>query len=169
MLAENNRVKEWLPSNIPSGFVLQPVPFLRSAALNLPLLGVAASILVLEVVLWPVAGLIRRRYGRRLDLAERERRALWAGRLAAVLGVLFLLGWVILIVAISSGAPFDIGMDPWVRLIQGIGILCIVGLVATFWSASVTLAGSRPWWAKLSSVAVTFALLDLVWFAVAFI
>jgi hypothetical protein len=59
--------------------VLQPVPFLRSAALNLTVLLASLAILVLAVVLWPIAVLVRRRYGRAPDSSEVRRLRRWIG------------------------------------------------------------------------------------------
>ena len=65
----------------------------HSAALNLPLLAFAAGVLMLQTLLWPVAALVRRRYGQGLALQGYGARAFRWTRIAAAIGAAYLLGW----------------------------------------------------------------------------
>src|SRR2546428_8056223 len=61
-------------------FTFQRVGWVRRKPFNYFVLGASVAILVLALVLWPVAALVRRHYGRKLNLPPRERRLRNAGR-----------------------------------------------------------------------------------------
>ena len=169
MKVENGQVRAWLPEDIPTSFVLEPVPFWRSAALNLPLLISAVFVLLLTALMWPVAAIVRRQHGRKLEIQGREGKVYRLARFAVLVGMLFLLGWAVLIVGVAGGpAGFNVGLDPWIRLIQLIGLVCVAGAAVAVWNAWLTCAGRRSLWAKAWSVVLALAMLDLVWFSFAF-
>jgi CubicO group peptidase (beta-lactamase class C family) len=169
MDVERGKVRAWVADDFGSSFVLLPVSYWYSAALNLPLLLFAAGVLVLQTLLWPVAALVRRRYGQRLVLQGREGRAFQLTRIAAAIGALYLLGWMILGIAVSAGAiSFDVGTDPWIRVIQLIGLLTVPGLAVAVWNAWLTCTNHRAWWISAWSIVIPLALLALLWFSFAF-
>jgi CubicO group peptidase (beta-lactamase class C family) len=169
MDVEHSKVRAWVTDDIGSSFVLLPAPYWYSATLNLPLLAFAAGVLVLQTLLWPAAASVRRHYGRPLTLQGRQGRAFQWTRIAAAIGSLYLLGWLILAIAISTGAmAFDVGVDPWIRVIQFLGLLTVPGLLVAGWSAWLTCTDRRPWWIKAWSAAIPLALLALLWFSFAF-
>jgi CubicO group peptidase (beta-lactamase class C family) len=169
MKVASGEVQAWLPDNL-SGFVIERVPFLWSAALNVPSLLISVVALLLTTLLWPVAAVVRRCHGRKLDLGGREGRAYRLTRLAAALSALYLMGWLVLLAMASSApVPFNAGFDPWIRLIQLIGLLCVAGAIVAVWNAWLTwTTGRRSGWGRAWSVVLAFALLDLVWFSFAF-
>jgi CubicO group peptidase (beta-lactamase class C family) len=141
------------------------VPYLWSAALNIPLLGFASGALILTVLMWPIAAIARRRLGQGLPLVERESLADRLTRLAAVLGVLYISAWAI---ALAADFPSTVGVGPWIRLFQLIGLGCVVGAGISVWNAWRTWRSGRTQWAKFWSIVVSLALLYLVWFSFAF-
>jgi hypothetical protein len=168
MKVVDGRVKGWLPRDLAS-FLLEPVPYILSAALNLPLLAAAAVILLLATLMWPIAAIVRRKYRRPLQLEPRQARARRLTHYAALIGIVFLLSWVVLLMAAGANpAALSTALDPWIRLIQLIGLACVAGAAVTVWNAWITFRGQRDWWAKVSSVILALALLDLVWFSFAF-
>src|SRR2546428_3513331 len=93
-------------------FTFQRVGWVRRKPFNYFVLGASVAILVLALVLWPVAALVRRHYGRKLNLPPRERRLRIAVRLGCGADLLFLrgLGGLLLIFGASRAAnrPIDI-------------------------------------------------------------
>ena len=169
MDVEHGKVRAWVTDDIGSSFVLLPVPYWYSAALNLPLLAFAAGVLMLQTLLWPVAALLRRRFGQRLALQGHGARAFRWTRIAAAVGAAYLMGWAILGIAIAGGAiSFDAGIDPWIRVIQLIGLLIVPGVAVAVWNAWLTCTAHRAWWIKAWSIVISFALLGLLWFSFAF-
>ena len=169
MSVASGRVQAWLPDNI-GGVVLERVPFLWSAALNVPLLCMSLAVLVLTTALWPVAAILRRRHGRSLELDARAVRAHRLTRFAAAAAVLYVVAWLVLVAsAASAPVQFNAGFDPWIRLVQAIGLLCVAGAVVAVRNAWLTwTCGRRGLWARASSLVVALALADLTWFSFAF-
>jgi len=64
-------------------------------------------------------------------------------------------------------ALFDDGLDIWLRLLQFLCLLGIVGAGLSVWNAiRVWTAAGRSWWAKTSVTVTMLALLAFVWFVV---
>jgi hypothetical protein len=141
------------------------VPLLWSAGLNIPLLGLASGTLLVTVLSWPIAAIVRRRYGQTLQLAGPEGRAYRLTRLAALLGVIYMFAWVIASVADFAST---VGVEPWIRLIQLIGLACVIGAAVAVWNAGLAWRGRRSGWAKAWSTVLALALLYIVWFSFAF-
>jgi CubicO group peptidase (beta-lactamase class C family) len=165
MKVENGRVTAFFPSDVLPAWLNERVPFVWSRALHVPLLLAALAVLLVATLLWPVAVAVRRRYGRSLELPADEARGDRFTRLAALIGTLFALGWVVLMIA---GAPSEMGFEPWIRLVQVIGLLCVAGAAVAVWNAWLTCTRRRSAWARIWSVVLALALLELVWFSFAF-
>jgi CubicO group peptidase (beta-lactamase class C family) len=168
MNVNNDRVIAWQPSNVAS-FEALPVPYWRSAALNVPLLICAVLVLCSAAVAWPVAAVVRRRFASRLMIEPREALARRWAQVAVAIALLFLLAYLFLI-AVIAGNPslMDIGLDPWIRAVQCVGLLSVITAPGALWHAWSACRGSRGWWAKASSILVALAILGIVWFSLAF-
>jgi hypothetical protein len=142
-----------------------PAPFSLNAGWILPVAGAAFLILLLAALGWPVSALVRRRFkaesprsGRALQLYRGTRITAW---LFIALGV----GWTIMVSLLSSDlAALDGGLDKWMRLLQLILILAILGTIVAIWNA-VTVAQTprRTWWAVVWAALVAIAAAFLVW------
>jgi CubicO group peptidase (beta-lactamase class C family) len=146
--------------------VLQPVPLLRSAPLNLSLLLGSLSILALTVVLWPVSALLRRRYGAAPPSDEVRRLRRWIAA-AVALVVLYVIAWVVLLKPVLDVSlwVYSWRLDPVVRALQiaGLVVIAVVPLaVWALWRMS-RLHSTRVAW--LRNAALAAALLGIVWFA----
>ncbi|MBS0417745.1 MAG: serine hydrolase [Proteobacteria bacterium] len=141
------------------------VPLLWSARFNVPLLGLAAGVLLLTVLSWSFAAVARQCGRQEPRLADQPGRAYRLGRLAALLGTVYVLAWG---VALVADFPSTVGVAPWIRLFQLIGLLCVIGAGVAVWSAWLSCRARRSLWAKAWSVMVALALLYLAWFSFAF-
>ncbi len=144
--------------------VLQAVPFYRSAPLNLTILAGSLAILVLAVVIWPVAALIRRRFGRAPD--PRELRRLRAFVIAVVIVMLlYAAAWIVLLKPVLSVElwVYSWRLDPLVRMLQLAGLLVIAAAAVGIWAlwGMSRLQVSRISWAGNAVLAVAF--LGIVW------
>jgi CubicO group peptidase (beta-lactamase class C family) len=149
--------------------IMQPVPRYRSSAWNLPARRYATVALVLTLILWPVCAIVRRRYGVVATGSRHEKTAHTLARFAALISVLFLCGWVaILQNALSDLTLFNGDLDPWVRLMQVIGLVGIAGTAVAFWNAWLTWQSHRRWFSKVWSVVIAVSCLEVAWFALAF-
>jgi CubicO group peptidase (beta-lactamase class C family) len=162
----NGRMQMILPFPF---FVGQRVGLWESHRVLVPIIGLSLLIMLLTLVLWPVAALVRRRYGHRLDLTAAERRLRLAVRIVCALNILF-------IVAIFSLALYgfehlwvfsDQG-NVWFYLIQVIGVVGTIGTLVVLYDAIRSWTTKRKGvWAKLHAFVLALACLGFVWFVLA--
>jgi CubicO group peptidase (beta-lactamase class C family) len=144
--------------------VLQPVPFLRSAALNLTILLASIAILAVTVILWPIVVLVRRRYARPPDAPEVRRLRRWIGA-AVIVALLYVIGWILMLMPVLSVKlwVYSSHNDWVVRLLQLAGLLLLAAVAVGLWNLwrISRLQSSRIVW--LRNAALAAALLGIVW------
>jgi len=165
MRTAGGKPQAFMTSDIITVMLSEKVPVIWSAALNVPLLLSAALILLGTVLLWPVTKLLRRHYGYGAVEGPLVRVGYYT-RLAALLAVSYLVGWFVVIAVLD--ASHIVGQDHWIRLMQFVGLLCVAGAGLGAWNVWVTWRHASSWWAKVSSLVVALALLEIVWFSFAF-
>ena len=147
--------------------VLQVVPPLRSAPLNLTVLLASIVILVLTIVLWPVLWLIRR-HCRAHSTESVELRKWWLVlRVAAVFDLIYLFAWtVILLPVLSTQLEFySAGLDPVIRTLQVAGLLIIAAAALGVWSVWRTMKLGATRGTRVRNIVVAAALLGVAWIA----
>ncbi len=145
--------------------VFLPVSPWRSAAWNLPLLGLLVLAFAVTALLWPVAALVRRACGRPLALTGRARLWYRLSRVAAILQLLFYAGWGGVLLRLQTGiASPGGGLDGTVRAIQLIGVLAVLGIVAAAMNAWHAWRVPGGWWRRLNSLVLLLACLASLWF-----
>jgi len=162
---EHGRVR-WLSIDALSPvMVFLPVSAWHSAAWILPLLGLIVLVFAFVALLWPVAALVRRACGKPFALAGRARLWYRLSRVAAIVQLLFYLGWIgVLLRLDASIVGMGSGFDGSLRLIQLVGVLAILGIAAAAMNAWHAWRVPGGWWRKLNSVALLAACLASLWF-----
>jgi CubicO group peptidase (beta-lactamase class C family) len=148
-------------------FIFQKVGFWGNKYLYSTLAIYGLVMVVLTLVLWPVGALIRKHYGRPLELSPLECKLRLGVRLVCILFVIFFGGWLtVLSTAKGPGAMNALG--PWIILFGILGVLCVFGALLTCVNAYRTWSVPNRWiWTKLHDTALALACLGLVWFAIA--
>jgi len=138
--------------------VFMPVTFWQSAAWNLSLQSAALLVFLFTVIAWPVVALMQRIGDKPATLSSSAKRWYYCSRIVAILYLLFALGWWQALNHVP-GPPSD-GI---LRLIQGIGVLATIGIVAVI--VNVLYAWREPagWWRKAGSALLLLACLVWVW------
>ena len=132
--------------------VFQRVGFFRGKGFNMFVLVASLAVLVLTILLWPIAAMARKHYGKRLVLSPTDRRLRFLVRLTCILDVAFvalLLGWV-------SSISSDIGalnssIDFKLHFFQVVGLLGALGTIVAIYNAM------RVWRTESSPVVLTRA------------
>jgi hypothetical protein len=149
--------------------VWERTPAAKSSALLLPLLIGSLVVLVLTVLMWPGAALLRRRYG--ATTAQPTGVALlWyrVSRLAALAVLLVLVGWVLTLAGMLSG-PLTAAFDPLVQALLVLSSVVFVGaLLVAVANAVLTFRRGRRWASRLWGVALVLATGTVLWTAVVF-
>ena len=168
--ARGGRVRSLATSQIPPVMVWTPVPASRNAAWNRPLLFGALAVLIATVASWLGVPILRRVYGQSFALRGRPAAIYRLSRLAAVLNLTFLGGW-LAVLAPASADPGILGpaLDPWLRAIQAAGLAgLILGVSIPANLARVWAARPRLWGSRVANLLLTLAWLATAWLALIF-
>lgn len=147
--------------------VFQKDRWYEASSLNTFIIVASLSVFVLALVLWPVGALIRRHYGRKLEIGARERRTRLLVRIVCILNLAMVLGFVIFF----SIAMKDIGMmspkyNVWLRLIQLCGWLGVIGTLVAIYNALRSWSTPGRWlWSKLGDAVIALACIGFAWYA----
>jgi len=143
--------------------VFQKARWYQGTLFNMTILIGSLTIFALTLLLWPVAALVRRHYGRKLDLTPAQRRWRLLVRLVCVMDVAFLLAW---FAALSGGfddpAKLNRGLDPVLHVVELIGWVGVLGTLVALYNVFRT--EKSWWWVKVQDAGVALACLGFSWF-----
>lgn len=137
----------------------QRVTGLANKKVLVPALSVSLSLLILTLLLWPVAVIIRKRYGRSLLSTATDRVLYLLSRLTCLLEIVF----VALIVLPLSMADKNIafigdGLNPWLSAAHVLGWLAVLGLfVLTITAVRFWRAPNLGWWTRVHATLLWIA------------
>ena len=143
----------------------------RDGAWLTPSFYASLAALLLTVLVWPVAAIVRRRYRARLDLAPAALKAYRAGKIGALLMLLAFGAWIATIMTMFSDLNnTSAKLDPVLRFDQIFGVIAFLGGFALIlWNLWTVWSGSgRRWPAKLWSVVLALSACVVLWVAFAF-
>lgn len=150
-------------------FVFQRVGLWNDRRVLLPVLVVSLALMVLTLVLWPVAALVRRHYRHPLELTPVERRLRLAVRIVLALNVVFLAAMIGIVAygSLNVGA-FNDRLDKWIYLAQLMGLIGAVGTLVVLYDAIQSWTSKRKRiWSKLYATVLALACLGFLWFVLA--
>ncbi len=166
----DDKVVRWSVDGESPFTVLDRAPASQDGAWLSPLLQLSLFVLALTAVFWPVTAVVRRRYGYRLPLVDRELNAYRAGKIGAWLMVLAFAAWIIsIMMMISDLNRTTDAFDPVLHFDQVFGIIGFIGgFVLIVWNLVAVWSGRRRWPAKLWSILTVLAAFIVLWVAVVF-
>jgi hypothetical protein len=139
-----------------------PAPASLNAGWIFPVGGAALLVLLIAALGWPTVALVRRKYKYQSDVGGRALQLHRATRITAWLYVGLLLGWFLVLNAVNKDlGALNGGLDVWMRLLQLLLIVAIVGTLVAIWNAvTVARAPGRRWvaaiWAALIALSAVF-------------
>jgi hypothetical protein len=163
---QNGRMQLILPYPF---FVGQKVGFFQKDKLLLIILGVSLLIMLLTLILWPIAWLVRRHYGHKLTLKPIERLLRIAVRIVFALDLLFVVALTSLVVyGLTHLDVFSDRSILWFHIIQIIGVLGAVGtLLVVFNAIQFWRNREKRIWGKLQATVFVLVCMGFLWFALA--
>lgn len=149
--------------------VFEKAAWYENSAFHLPMIIASLAIIVLTIILWPVMALVRRHYGRPLNLPSQERRVRLFVRVACLLVVAFFAGYgTFFAVALKDISLLSPKGHPWLRLIQLVGWLGILGTIVALYNAVRSWRVPERWWAhRVGDTLIAVAFVGVVWFVFA--
>lgn len=150
--------------------VFEPVPASRSSAWLTPALLLSLAALAGTALAWPIAAIVRRRYGATSALSGKALRVHRLTRGFAAFAVAVIVGWAVLIGAMMSDYSLLGGQLDWaLTLLQTLSLVGFVGLVGVAgWNGWIVWKAKRGWLARIWSVVLVLAGLVLLWVGYAF-
>ncbi|MEQ1473426.1 MAG: hypothetical protein ABLQ96_06380, partial [Candidatus Acidiferrum sp.] len=140
--------------------------FLDTKIVNYTVLGFSLGVIALTLLLWPIAAMIRRHYGKPLTLDPRARRMRLILRIVCLLDALFVVGFAILLSLLEKPGATGSHADFWMHLVQMFGVLGGVGALYAIFVAAVGWGDKQQWvWYRVWNVLLGLACLGCFWFA----
>ena len=147
-------------------FIFQRVPFGDNKYLAFFLGIFGLTMIVATILVWPVAAMIRKHYGKPLQLNPSERRLRLGTRFVCLLFVLFLGGWVVLLSKAEDPAVINT-LAPWVTIFGILGVLSALGTLLVCFNTLRNWRAPNRWiWSKLYETALALGCIALIWFAI---
>jgi len=141
--------------------VLLPVRAAQWAHGNLDLLAGTLVVFLLAAVAWPLCALVQRLRRTMPTLPETALRWYRLSRITAILQLLFAGGWWLMLPRLDNGTS---QLDMRLRLLQLVGLLAAVGILAVAMNAWHSWRTTGGWWRKIDSVILLLACLAALWF-----
>jgi Beta-lactamase len=154
----------------PSPFVVnQRVGLWENSRILLPVAGLSLFTMLLTLPLGFVAWLVRRHYRQPLKLTTLEWQLRWAVRIVFALNLVFIVTlFGFLLSALKRLELFSDSSNIGIWLVQGIGVLGVVGTIVVFYNAVHAWMSKRYGiWGKLQATIFALACLGVLWFVFA--
>jgi len=147
--------------------VFERAPWYSSATWLMPLFLVSFVAMLLTVLVWPAAAIVRRRYQAPLTLDPGSRRAYLASRIGALATVAALGIWGLFVMLILRDTGTLGGrLDPLLVLAQLLSIVAFIGgLAVMLWNVMAVWGGGRRWPAKVWSLVLVLSSVFVLWVA----
>lgn len=146
--------------------VFQKASAWENSGFQLPLVVVSLVILLLTVLLWPIAALIRRHYGKLLTLSPAQKRLRLLVRLACIAFLFLFVGYgVFFSMALKDISLLSPKGDPFLRIIQLFGWIGVVGAIVAVYSAIRSWQDSARWiWSRIGDTVIALAFVGTICF-----
>lgn len=166
----DGKVVRWSFEPVSPFTVFEPVPWWRSAAWLLPLVGVGIIALALTVLTWPISALVRRHYGVPYRLVGEDARAHRIIRIASLVVLVTVLGVFGTIAAMFSSLDMlGPANDGLVRALRIVSLVVFpIGALVALWNAWQVLRSRRRIWAKLWAIVLAAGCVAILWMAVVY-
>ena len=166
-LVQNGHVIRFAPAAFAPIIEFVPAPASLNAGWIMPVAGLALLVMLLTALSWPIVAIARRIYGYSPGIAGRGLMLHRATRATAWLMLLLPVGWALLIsVMVGHADSLDGRLDGWMRVLQLVLVLGIVGTALSIWNVqSVSSRPGRHRFASAWSVIFVVSALFLVWLA----
>jgi len=145
-----------------------PAPASLNAGWIFPVGGIALLVLLIAALGWPVVALVRRKYKYQSDVSGRALQLHRATRATAWLYIAIALGWFLVLTAVNKDlGALNGGLDIWMRLLQVLLVVAIVGTLVAIWNAVTIARGpGRRWVAVIWAVLIALSAVFFAWLCI---
>jgi CubicO group peptidase (beta-lactamase class C family) len=122
------------------------------------------GMMVLTLLLWPIAAMMRKHYGKPLSLDPRARRMRLILRLVCVLNLIFVIWFA---VALNGLQKLQGPSNGVLHMIQVIGVLGAIGALFALLAAIISWSDKQQWvWYRVWNILLALGLVGFSWFAI---
>jgi CubicO group peptidase (beta-lactamase class C family) len=142
----------------------------KAAGWVMPAAAASLVALLLTVIAWPVAALVRRHYRLKLPYAGAEARVYRWVRIGTLASLLAIGAWVGLVLLMLTDLKLlSPKLDGWLVVLHVVGSIAVLaGLALALWHLRVLFQAKRRWLGKIWAVVLVGSTAMLVWLAVAY-
>jgi CubicO group peptidase (beta-lactamase class C family) len=132
---------------------------------NFTILIASLVVMGLTVIFWPIMALIRRHYGRNLELTPRQRSMRFRVRIVCLINLLFMLGLLFVITTADDLKLLSGKLDSTIHFFQVIGLIGAAGSLMVVY-VGLRGDGGLGLWVKLWNFLLALSCVGLFWFAI---
>jgi CubicO group peptidase (beta-lactamase class C family) len=135
--------------------------------LNYVVIGFSVAVIVLTILLWPVAAILRKHYGKPLTLEPGARSWRRWVKVACFIDIAYLIGLMLVLNALERPGGLGARGDMELHLWQGIGVLGGIGALITIVAAIRSWGNEQQWaWYKIWNTLLAVGCAGFFWFLV---
>ncbi len=150
----DGKVARWSIDGISPFMVFDRAPASKSAGWIMPAMYISLGVLLITLLQWPIAALIRRHYKAPLTLERRSLRVYRGVRVGAGLVLALVAAWVISMSKLKALPSYD----PWLWFLQIAGLIVLVGgALLAAWNLRIVRQEKRGWFRTLWALLLLFA------------
>ncbi len=132
---------------------------------NYVVIGFSICVIALTLLLWPVAAILRKHYGKPLTLSDGARRLRTLIHVVCFVVVAFLIGLGFLLDSLEKPGGLGDAGDFKIHLLQIVGLLTGIGALIAIYNAAKSWSDGQQWfWYKLWNVLFAVACVGFFWF-----
>jgi len=133
--------------------------------LNYVIIGFSLSVIVLTLLMWPIGAMIRKHYGKPLTLDPGGKRLRMLVRVVCIGVVLYAVGLLIFVSKLSNPSALSERSDPWLHLLQVIGLLAGLGSLVAIYNSLKSWSDGQQWfWNKIWNTFLAIGCVGFFWF-----
>ena len=138
---------------------------LDKRSFNYFVMGFSLSVIVLTLLAWPLAAIIRKHYGKPLVLTHPGKRLRTGVHLVCMSIVVYILGLLVFASMLSDFSMLSERSDLGLHMLQGVALLAGLGSFAVIYICITGWADKQKWlWSKIWNTLQAFACLGFLWF-----
>ena len=132
---------------------------------NYVIIGFSLSVIVLTLLMWPIGAMIRKHYGKPLTLDPGGKRLRMLVRAVCIGVVLYAVCLLIFVSKLSNPSGLSERSDPWLHLLQVIGLLAGLGSLVAIYNSLKSWSDGQQWfWNKIWNTFLAFGCVGFFWF-----
>lgn len=149
----------------PSSVFQQVHSTLDKKSFNSFVLGFSLSVIILTLLAWPGAALMRKHYAKPLVLTPNEKRSRLVVHLVCLSIVIYILGLLAFASTLTDVSMLSARSDHWLRILQAIALVAGLGSLAVIYNSISCWTNTRRWfWSKIWSTFQAMACVGFFWF-----